>query len=326
MHQEGLIFPGTKIINRRAARPGDPRADPVQLAHARPRDRRLARPGRGAPHRRAPAQRAAPRSSAARRSTRRSGSSSRARRGADEGCAARATRRKAVDRDRLASTTTASATSRCEMQATVTIADELVHRRLRGLGPGTVGPGEHAVRRHARDVQGRRSRRSRRPTSRRTPATCGRSASRPSRATLFHAIYPAPTFTLWTGIVALELIFKALAQGMPDRLAASTGGDVPGFMMVGTHPDTEQMFAVSNNESSAGERRRRHDGANLDHPLLRGRRAQHADRGDRVEDDDVLRRASRSGRDSGGAGRHPRRRRAARARSASSATASSCRS
>ena len=28
---------------------------------------------------------------------------------------------------------------------------------------------------------------------------------------LFHAVYPAPTFTLWTGIVALELVFKALA-------------------------------------------------------------------------------------------------------------------
>ncbi|HLU44725.1 MAG TPA: hydantoinase B/oxoprolinase family protein [Natronosporangium sp.] len=66
--------------------------------------------------------------------------------------------------------------------------------------------------------------------------------------TLFHAVYPQPTFTLWTGIVAVELITKALAQGMPDRLPASSGGDVPGFMMVGTHPDTGQLFAVSNNE------------------------------------------------------------------------------
>jgi N-methylhydantoinase B len=65
---------------------------------------------------------------------------------------------------------------------------------------------------------------------------------------LFHAVYPAPTFTLWTGIVALELIYKALAVGMPDRLAASSGGDVPGFMMVGTHPDTGEFFALSNNE------------------------------------------------------------------------------
>ncbi|MDQ6527182.1 hydantoinase B/oxoprolinase family protein [Nocardioides sp. LHD-245] len=66
--------------------------------------------------------------------------------------------------------------------------------------------------------------------------------------TLFHAVYPQPTFTLWTGIVALELIYKALAQGMPDRLAASSGGDVPGFMMVGDHPDTGEFFAISNND------------------------------------------------------------------------------
>ena len=66
---------------------------------------------------------------------------------------------------------------------------------------------------------------------------------------LFHAQYPAATFTQWTGTVALELIYRALAQGMPDRLPASSGGDVPGFMMVGTHPDTGQLFAVSNNDA-----------------------------------------------------------------------------
>ncbi|MFI7510393.1 hydantoinase B/oxoprolinase family protein [Micromonospora aurantiaca] len=70
--------------------------------------------------------------------------------------------------------------------------------------------------------------------------------------TLFHAQYPAATFTQWTGTVALELILKALAQGMPDRLAASSGGDVPGFMMVGRHPDTGDMFAVSNNDPVGG--------------------------------------------------------------------------
>ncbi|MET7397789.1 hydantoinase B/oxoprolinase family protein [Dactylosporangium sp. NPDC005572] len=66
--------------------------------------------------------------------------------------------------------------------------------------------------------------------------------------TLFHAVYPAATFTQWTGTVALELIYKALAQGMGGRLPASSGGDVPGFMMVGVHPDTGSLFAVSNNE------------------------------------------------------------------------------
>jgi N-methylhydantoinase B len=79
--------------------------------------------------------------------------------------------------------------------------------------------------------------------------------------TLFHAVYPQPTFTLWTGIVAVELITKALAQGMADRLPASSGGDVPGFMMVGTHPDTGQLFAVSNNEVIGWGAGAGHDGA-----------------------------------------------------------------
>jgi N-methylhydantoinase B len=78
--------------------------------------------------------------------------------------------------------------------------------------------------------------------------------------TLFHAVYPQPTFTLWTGIVAMELILKALAQGMPDRLPASSGGDVPGFMMVGTHPDTGALFAVSNNEPVGWGGTPHHDG------------------------------------------------------------------
>jgi N-methylhydantoinase B len=77
---------------------------------------------------------------------------------------------------------------------------------------------------------------------------------------LFHAVYPAPTFTLWTGIVALELVYKALAQGMPDLLAASSGGDVPGFMMVGDHPDTGEFFAISNNDPVGWGGTPNHDG------------------------------------------------------------------
>jgi N-methylhydantoinase B len=80
--------------------------------------------------------------------------------------------------------------------------------------------------------------------------------------TLFHAVYPQPTYTLWTGIVAVELITKALAQGMPERLPASSGGDVPGFMMVGTHPDTGQLFAVSNNDPVGWGATVAHDGMN----------------------------------------------------------------
>ena len=79
--------------------------------------------------------------------------------------------------------------------------------------------------------------------------------------TLFHAVYPSPTFTLWTGIVALELIFKALAQGMPDRLAASSGGDLPGYMMVGTHPDSGSLYAVSNADQVGWGAAPSHDGS-----------------------------------------------------------------
>ncbi len=77
---------------------------------------------------------------------------------------------------------------------------------------------------------------------------------------LFHAVYPVPTFTLWTGIVAFELIYKALAQGMPDLLPASSGGDVPGFMMVGTHPETGEFFAISNNDPVGWGASPDHDG------------------------------------------------------------------
>jgi N-methylhydantoinase B len=84
---------------------------------------------------------------------------------------------------------------------------------------------------------------------------------------LFHAVYPSATFTLWTGIVGLETIFKALAQGMPDRLAASSGGDVPGFMMIGIHPDTGRFFAVSNNDPVGWGATMNHDGANATNHL-----------------------------------------------------------
>jgi len=80
--------------------------------------------------------------------------------------------------------------------------------------------------------------------------------------TIFHATYPAATFTLWTGMLQLELIFKALAKGLPDKISASSGGDVPGFMMVGTHPDTGKLYALSNNEPIGWGGCSNHDGAN----------------------------------------------------------------
>lgn len=78
---------------------------------------------------------------------------------------------------------------------------------------------------------------------------------------LFHAVYPAATFTQWAGNLAVELIYKALAQGMPDRIQACSGGDVPGFMMVGTNPDTGNVFAISNNDPVGWGGTPTHDGA-----------------------------------------------------------------
>ncbi len=78
---------------------------------------------------------------------------------------------------------------------------------------------------------------------------------------LFHAVYPAATFTQWTGNLAVELIYKALAQGIPDRVAACSGGDVPGFMMVGHHADTGALYAISNNDVVGWGGTSRHDGA-----------------------------------------------------------------
>jgi N-methylhydantoinase B len=79
--------------------------------------------------------------------------------------------------------------------------------------------------------------------------------------TLFHAVYPAATFTLWTAHLAIELVYKALAKGMEERLAASSGGDVPGFMMVGNDP-SGNLYAVSNNDPVGWGATAKHDGVN----------------------------------------------------------------
>ena len=162
-------------------------------------------------------------------------------------------------------------------------------------------------------------------TSPNQPSNAGTTVPLEVRAepgTLFHAVYPAPTFTLWTGIVALELIYKALAVGMADRLPASSGGDVPGFMMVGIHPDTGEFFAISNNEAVGWgrPRPRRH---RRDDRHLREHRAQHADGGDggrsgmRFERLEILADSGGAGRFRGGCG--------CAATSCSTATASSSR-
>lgn len=89
---------------------------------------------------------------------------------------------------------------------------------------------------------------------------------RAEEGTLFHAIYPAATFTLWSQIVAFELLHKALSQGVAT-IPASSGGDEPGFMVVGFDPRTSRDFVISNNEGVGWGAGRDHDGANAQQHL-----------------------------------------------------------
>jgi N-methylhydantoinase B len=83
---------------------------------------------------------------------------------------------------------------------------------------------------------------------------------------LFHAVYPSATFTLWTEMSAFELIHKAIAPAIP-WLHASSGGDEPGFMATGMHPETGSRYVISNNEGIGWGATETHDGATaLQHP------------------------------------------------------------
>lgn len=83
---------------------------------------------------------------------------------------------------------------------------------------------------------------------------------------IFHAVYPAATFAMWTTFVALELIHKALADAL-DSVPAASGSDVPSFDITGIHPRTGEIFSVSQNEGIGWGAMRDHDGANgLQHP------------------------------------------------------------
>ncbi|MFD1861145.1 hydantoinase B/oxoprolinase family protein [Aeromicrobium camelliae] len=66
---------------------------------------------------------------------------------------------------------------------------------------------------------------------------------------VMHAVHPMPTFTLWTGLLAGEVVLKALAQGMPDRIPACSGGDVSSMMGWGTDPRTGEAWLEATNEA-----------------------------------------------------------------------------
>ena len=65
---------------------------------------------------------------------------------------------------------------------------------------------------------------------------------------LFHAEYPSPTFTLWPSIHAIDVILKALSQGIPEEVASSSGADLISFMIYGEDPESGQRFVEATDE------------------------------------------------------------------------------
>jgi N-methylhydantoinase B len=64
-----------------------------------------------------------------------------------------------------------------------------------------------------------------------------------------HAEPPMPTFTLWTGLLGGEVVLKALAQGLPDKVPAASGGDVSSMMGLGVNPRTGESWLEATNEA-----------------------------------------------------------------------------
>lgn len=65
---------------------------------------------------------------------------------------------------------------------------------------------------------------------------------------VMHAVPPAPTFTLWTGLLAGEVILKALAQADPELVPACSGGDVCSMMGLGVNPGSGRPWLEATNE------------------------------------------------------------------------------
>lgn len=66
---------------------------------------------------------------------------------------------------------------------------------------------------------------------------------------LMEATPPMPTFTLWPGLLASEVITKALAKGMPDGVPACSGGDVCDVMGLGIDPRTGTFWTEATNDA-----------------------------------------------------------------------------
>jgi N-methylhydantoinase B len=77
---------------------------------------------------------------------------------------------------------------------------------------------------------------------------------------VMHAVAPMPTFTIWTALLAGEVILKALAKGMPDLVPACSGGDISSMMGLGTNPRNGQQWLEATNEAVGSGAHSRDDG------------------------------------------------------------------
>jgi N-methylhydantoinase B len=61
--------------------------------------------------------------------------------------------------------------------------------------------------------------------------------------TMCSAVYPAPTFMYGTHLLVLtDVVVKALAQAIPDKVIAGHYGNLSGFMIVGNDPRTGGLY------------------------------------------------------------------------------------
>jgi N-methylhydantoinase B len=70
-----------------------------------------------------------------------------------------------------------------------------------------------------------------------------------TKGSLMEAVPPMPTFTLWPGLLAAEVVTKALAQGLPDVVPACSGGDVCDVMALGVNPRTGAAWLEATNDA-----------------------------------------------------------------------------
>jgi N-methylhydantoinase B len=78
---------------------------------------------------------------------------------------------------------------------------------------------------------------------------------------MFNAKYPAPTFMYGTHLILLvDVVCKALAQAIPDKVLAGHYGNLSGFMLVGNDPRTGELYIQQEPENGGWGASRDADG------------------------------------------------------------------